>query len=148
MLRLLVLPFAFSFFLAVPAPKGPVAAPDQGTPVSSCKGTQVDLTDPGLSARLPNFSLQAVGEPQTIQLASGHSVTQLAAGVDDSGNPTSVEVTCTSTGCISSCTIVGCNPVQIQGQWACSAVQCVNSSGFPCGTGATCSKTVKVTGGS
>jgi hypothetical protein len=143
-----MLPLAFSFVLAAQAPKGPAAAPDKGTPVSACKGTQLDLTDPGLSARLPNYSLQAVGEPRTVQLASGRSVTQLSAGVDDSGNSTSVEVTCTSTGCISSCTIVGCNPVQIQGQWACSAVQCLNSSGFPCGTGATCSKTVKVTGGS
>lgn len=114
-----------------------------------CSSRSVDNTSPEMKAFLAGArSTRAIGTPTMRLTSAAHVSTQEFEIIDVNGKATSVSVTCAASGCISGCATTGCNPTTINGQPACTSLTCVNSSGFPCATQGTCSKTVSQTGSS
>jgi hypothetical protein len=124
----------------------PVQARAEGakaTPAPACSSRSIDNTSPEMKAFLKGLrSVQAIGVPAVRETATSRVLVQEFAVTGADGTPIKVSVTCAAAGCISGCATTGCNPTTIDGEPACTALVCKNSSGFPCGVQGTCSKSV------
>lgn len=116
---------------------------EPGPVPSVCPGKMIDETTPEVLELLAGSqSIRPLGTPfvQTFEYRTEKS--QLFEIVSQNGQKVTVKVDCNSGGCITGCAVSGCNPTTIGNEPACTAVQCVNSSGFPCASQTTCSKSV------
>jgi hypothetical protein len=133
---------AVAALLALPVPARAEGA-KATTPAPACSSRSIDNTSPEMKAFLKGLrSVQAIGVPAVRETATSRVLVQEFAVTGSDGTPIKVSVTCAAAGCISGCATTGCNPTTIDGEPACTALVCKNSSGFPCPTQGTCSKSV------
>lgn len=134
-------------FLVLFAIRGQAAGHPSAT--RTCPGVAVDSTSPETRALLAEAkSFRPLGEVKVSRTERSKKEVQDFEVSLENRSTIKVQVSCeTSGGCTSGCNVTGCNLTTINGQPACTAVQCSNSSGFPCGVqNAVCNK--KETSGS
>jgi hypothetical protein len=113
----------------------------------ACSSRSVDNTSAEMKAMLAAAkSVRAIGVPAVHMTSASRVATQEFLIEAPGGGSTTVSVSCAASGCIAGCATTGCNPTTINGQPACSSLQCMNSGGLPCSIQGTCSKTVTQTG--